>query len=266
MKLKLGQQQMHTSKRMLAYPKIGKVVSTLFGYTNLGNYARFSIFKKMLKSMPVQNFDKILDLGCGYGEYSMGLATSLPEAEIHALDIDQKRTKVVQEATEKNGLTNVVVHNSFIEEVKESEYDFIFSVDVFEHIDPIEMPFTQCYEKLKSGGYFIVKIPNVVQRTIFPEAWFSDHHDWLEDEHIGQVYDLEKLSARFEASGFNIVSKFYSDGLLSRLGWEFAYLGKKMGTIMHLISLPVSKALIKMDRLVHQGYWGNAIQVIGQKP
>ena len=80
MKLKLGQQQMHTSKRMLAYPKIGKVVSTLFGYTNLGNYARFSIFKKMLKSMPVQNFDKILDLGCGYGEYSMGLATSLPDA------------------------------------------------------------------------------------------------------------------------------------------------------------------------------------------
>jgi hypothetical protein len=127
------------------------------------------------------------------------------------------------------------------------------------------MPFKSVYERLKPGGHFLVKIPNVTQKTIFPESLFEEHQEWLEEEHVGQVYDLETLKARFTSENFEIVHASYSDGYLSRFAWELAYLGKKAGTITQVITLPIAKGLIHMDRWFHRGTWGNAIQVIGRK-
>jgi hypothetical protein len=73
------------------------------------------------------------------------------------------------------------------------------------------------------------------------------------------------LKARFESENFEIVHASYSDGYLSRLAWEIAYLGKKLGVFTQLITLPIAKGLIHLDRLVHRPTWGNAIQVIGRK-
>ena len=53
------------------------------------------------------------------------------------------------------------------------------------------MPFKDALNRLKPGGLLLVKIPNKTQNTILPENWFEDHHHWLEDEHVGQIYDLE---------------------------------------------------------------------------
>ena len=208
----------------------------------------------------------MLDLGCGYGEYAMGLARSQPNAQIHALDVDSERTKVVQSAVDSCKIENMHVHTSYIESMQQTGFDFIFSVDVFEHIAPQEMPFLSCFEKLKPGGYFMVKIPSDKQLTILPDNLFEDHHQWLEDEHIGQVYDLVGLENRFTETGFEIISSQYSDGVLSRLGWELAYLGKKAGVITQLLSIPLSKGLIHLDRILHTGSWGNAIHVVGRKP
>jgi hypothetical protein len=82
---------------------------------------------------------------------------------------------------------------------------------------------------------------------------------------VGQVYDLQGLKARFESEGFEIVHASYSDGIISRLAWELAYLGKKAGVITQLLSLPIAKRLIHLDRIFHSKKEGNAIQVIGRK-
>lgn len=266
MVLTFGTSQMHTSERMRSNPKLGRLFNKIFGYTNVGNYARFTIFKKLINKLPAEDFGKILDLGTGYGEYAISLANALPEANVHALDIDAERIATVNHALEAQSIKNVKTHLSFVEEIEEKDFDFIFSVDVFEHIAPEEMPFKTAFQKLKPGGHFLVKIPNVTQKTIFPDRYFEDHHDWLEDEHIGQVYDLAGLARRFAKEGFEIVHSSYSDGWLSRLAWELAYVAKKGGVIPQLISLPIAKALIHLDRLVHRNNWGNAIQVIGRKP
>ena len=266
MEISLGNEQVYTSARMLKYPRIGKFISKTFGYTNIGNYARFQVFKRLLRQLPMNEFNKILDLGCGYGEYAMGIAKIHPNAQVHALDIDIERTEIVKDALKSCDLNNVQVHTRKIEEIKEDKIDFIYSVDVFEHIAPGEMPFESSFEKLKPGGFLMVKIPNVTQKTILPDNWFEDHNHWLEDEHIGQVYDLEGLKTRFEESGFEIIFSQYSDGIMSRAGWEIAYMGKKLGVVTQLLSIPISKTLILLDKLFHYGNWGNAIQVIGKKP
>lgn len=265
MNLTFGIAQVHTSARMKNNPGLAKVFHQIFGYTNLGNYARFTIFKKLVRQVPLPEQAKILDLGTGYGEYAISLAGALPKAKVYALDIDSERILTLRTALEKNGITNISTYCQKVETTFLSDLDFVFAIDVFEHIRPEEMPFESVHQRLASGGHFLVKIPNVTQKTIFPESWFEEHQDWLEEEHVGQVYNLEGLKTRFLQEGFEIVHASYTDGYLSRLGWELAYLGKKQGLIGQLLSLPLAKGLVLLDRLVHRGTWGNAIQVIGKK-
>ncbi len=265
MELTFGSAQIYTSERMKNSPVLAKMFHKVFGYTNVGNYARFTVFKELVKSISLKEDAKILDLGTGYGEYSFSLAEALPHSEVHSLDIDRDRVKSVDTAIEKSGIQNIHTHCTFTEQLEEKDFDFVFSVDVFEHIAPEDMPFKAVYKRLRPGGKFMVKMPYVTQRTILPENWFEDHHEWLEEEHIGQVYDLHNLKRRFVEEGFRVIHSSYSDGWLSRLGWEVAYLGKKVGIIGQLLTLPFAKLCIKLDRAMHLNQWGNAIQVIGVK-
>lgn len=263
--LNFGKNQLHTSKRMQQYPLIGQITAKLLGYTNLGNYARAIVFKKIVRKLPNTYFNNILDLGCGYGEYSFMMAEAIQHSNVIALDIDRQRINTVNKTIGESQVNNVQTFVGKIEELPACKFDFIYSVDVFEHILEAEMPFKEAYNRLHDGGFLLVKMPNITQRTIFPDSWFTEHQEWLEDEHIGQVLDLPALEAKFKEQGFEIEYSAYSDGYCSRLGWELAYLGKKLGPIGQLISLPIAKLLVRMDAIFHSSSWGNTIQVVGKK-
>jgi len=249
-------------------PALGRLFYHVLGYTNIGNYARSLVFIRVLNQLPFFRWKKIMDLGCGYGEYSVLMADLLPDASITAIDIDPERCRSLSQTLANGALKNRInVLCSMIEDTPAVEsYDYVFSVDVFEHIKEDQMPFAAVYQRLKPGGHFMVKIPNIRQRTIFPEKWFEEHQHWLEAEHVGQIYDLEGLKARFEREGFRVLLAESTDGIVSRFAWELAWLGKKGGFITQLISLPISKGLIKLDPLFHKGTKGNAIHVVGTKP
>ncbi|HTI89853.1 MAG TPA: methyltransferase domain-containing protein [Puia sp.] len=266
--LQFGASQMQTSERMNKNPFLSRLVYSVFGYTNVGNWARSLVVIKLFKQLPLQSFKKIMDLGAGLGEFSFMLSRALPETQITSLEIWQERVDILRKTISQGHYPNITIVQEKIETLQEpNAYDFIFAVDVFEHIYEHEMPFRACWEKIKPGGYLMIKIPNVKQITVLPESLFKEHQKWLEDEHIGQVYDLDGLAGRFKKEGFTIVHQSYSDGWFSRLGWEVGYLAKKGGKAMQLVFLPVCKLLIHIDRLVgRNAKKGNAIQVIGQKP
>lgn len=263
-----GKTQVFTSERMRNRRQLSRLVYNIFGYTNVGNWARANIAIKLFKNLPLDKFNAILDLGAGLGEFSFMLAEALPETKIVALEILPERVSLLKETVQKCNFNNVTVFEDKIESFPtDGHFDFIFAIDVFEHIPEKEMPFSECLKKLKPGGYFMVKIPNVKQKTIMPESWFEDHHEWLEDEHVGQIYNLDGLVSRFKNEGFTIVHQSYSDGWFSRLGWEIGFLSKKGGAVIQLLFLPLCKFLVYIDRFVSGAHRkdGNAIQVIGQK-
>ncbi|WP_153798527.1 class I SAM-dependent methyltransferase [Foetidibacter luteolus] len=266
-KLDFGSSQMLTSERMKKNPALSKFLYSVFGYTNVGNWARSLVVIKLFKKLPLKSFKKILDVGAGLGEFSFMLSKALPEAQITSLEIWQERADILEKTKAQGNYNNVTIYRDKIETMEgNGTYDFIFAIDVFEHIYENEMPFKGCWDKLKPGGYLMVKIPNIKQLTILPEKWFEEHQDWLHDEHVGQVYDLDGLVNRFKKEGFSIVHASNSDGWFSRLGWEVGYLSRKGGSAIQLLTLPLSKLFIRIDRLVAGKKTGNAIQVIGKKP
>lgn len=261
-----GKYQPFVSDKMRQRPKLSKIINSVFGYTAMGAYGRQLIFKKLLNYVPMDKVRTIMDLGCGQGEFSFMLADAHKDAVIDAVDLDTHAINKIQKTIDHFRIENLRAYNVPIEKVEKKDYyDLIFSVDVFEHIKVENMPFNECYRKLKKGGYLIIKMPNKVHQTILPNSWFEEFNEWQEDEHIGQVYDLPDLTKRFEDEGFKIVTSFYSDGIIARAGWEFNYIMMKGGSIMHLISLPISKGLMKIDKLFRHKKKGNYIQVVGQK-
>lgn len=263
-----GKSQMLTSERMLKKPGVAKSVYSVFGYTNIGNWARANIVVKLFNLLPFRKFDKVLDLGAGLGEFSFMIADALPDLAITAVEILPERVDSLKKAKAAGGYKNVSIFESKIEELDaDGVYDLVFAVDVFEHIPENEMPFAAAYKKLKPGGFLLIKIPNLINKTIMPESLFEDHQEWLEHEHVGQVYDLDGLTNRFLKEGFTIYHRSYSDGWFSRLGWEIGFLSKKGGSAVQLLFIPLCKMLVHIDRKTFKSVvHGNAIQVIGQKP
>jgi len=266
-KLNYGSSQYLLSERMQAFPAISKLINQTMGYTNIGNYARAQVFSKHINQLDLSGMKNILDLGCGYGENALMMSQALPGKNIFALDIDTRALSRVKLAKEKLNINNLTVHEGKIDSLPVSELDLIYSVDVFEHIPANEMPFADCFKKLKKGGYLLVKIPNKVQRTFFESKYFEDHNKWVDHEHPGQVYFLKDLATRFHQEGFKVVFASQSDGILARLAWEIAYFTKKGGAIPQLLTLPFCKLLVKLDLFLHPkgSEHGNAITVIGQK-
>lgn len=267
-KLRYGVAQPLLSGKMAAFPILSKWVNKIFGYTNIGNYARSLVFRRQISRLNLGEMKSIIDLGCGYGEYSFMMSRALPHANITAVDIDHDALQNVRHAQDKLQLPNLTIHEGFLSELNQQDVDLIYSVDVFEHIPEDKMPFSEANRKLKSGGYLMVKMPNIRQSAVFPTKWFDEHNKWLDHEHPGQVYSLEDLKRRFEEEGFSVVYAEQTDGILSRLAWELAYLMKKGGPILQLLSLPFCKILVRLDSKFSGNYneQGNAITVIGQKP
>lgn len=54
MEAKFGAYQSLTSKRLANYPALGKMISKLFGYTNVGNFARSLVFKRIMREVQGQ--------------------------------------------------------------------------------------------------------------------------------------------------------------------------------------------------------------------
>ena len=101
MSIAFGRLQYLSSDRMRKFPFWGQVFHKVFGYTNVGNYARSRVFMRILEQLSFENWTNILDLGCGYGEYSVLMADLVPNARITALDIDAERCTNVQAMLKK---------------------------------------------------------------------------------------------------------------------------------------------------------------------
>ena len=266
MNLQFANYQYLMSERAKKSPKLGKLVSHLLGTTNIGQYARANMFRKVLSTLPIHQFESILDLGCGQGEYAFMMANAFKNSNLLALDPEPERINKINYIANAQMVSNLKTHAGTMETLKKDlKFDLIYSVDVFEHIKEKEMPFASAFDHLNEGGYLLIKMPTQTQRTVFPSRLFEAHNRWLEEEHIGQVYMLEDLEARMRSEGFNIVYSAYSDGILSRLSWELSYLFKKRSMYLNLLFLPFLKLLVRIDRLINQKDHGNAIQVIGQK-
>lgn len=97
---------------------------------------------------------RILDLGCGIGKI-----TSLLEGdEIIGCDISENAIKIARKNNSKN--KRFIKADARNLPFSDGYFDFIFALDVFEHIPNFEKAISEVHRVLKKDGKLIAIIPN----------------------------------------------------------------------------------------------------------
>jgi len=262
---RFGKYQWYTSKDLQSLGKLGKIYSLIVGYTQIGGYGRSLWFRRMLRKEKI-SFKNALDAGCGCGEYVFYLAERFPTAHVTGVDCDPKNILACQNVKETRGLTNCsfkVLDLRNLDVIE--EYDFIYSIDVLEHIAENKDVLRRFHRALRSKGFLYIRIPTPIQKRIFSERFFTSHDLWAEKEHIGQHYDLPDLEQELKKLGFSIIFSCYTNGFWGRLAFEIDYILREKNRILAAICLPFLKFLFFLDLLSMNKREGNGIVIVARK-
>lgn len=102
----------------------------------------------------------VLDLGCGFGLFSLFYAITKPGLRIQAVDLDVKRVAAARESAARLGLTNVRYDASDATKWKtRQEFDAIYMLDLLHHLPQASVPgfLADVTRLLRPSGILIIK-------------------------------------------------------------------------------------------------------------
>lgn len=135
------------------------------GYARMSDLAgtRLDAVNRLAREFTPPSTERLLDIGCGDGEYTNTLARITGATELHAIDIAQKAV----DAAKKHGVRAVRLDVDEADLPYASEYfDFIFCGNLLELILNADHLLSEMRRVLKKDGVIIVSFPNI-------SAWMS---------------------------------------------------------------------------------------------
>lgn len=144
-----------------------------------------------------------------------------------------------------------------------SAYDFIYCIDVLEHIPGNKKAIRNFYRALKHGGYLYIHMPSKEGKSIFPKRYYEEFAEWVAREHIGEHYSLDEIVYVLNEMGFKVINGEYTFGFPGRLAWELDRITDKWFKIKILL-MPFLKLLGRISVLFRYKE-GNALLVLAQK-
>lgn len=217
-------------------------------YAGVQNKAAFQL-ADYLKS---GNFSKILELGCGTGNYTLMLREKFKNARIKALDISEEMIRVAQNKLKNKDVEFMVADAEKI--IPDKDFDLITSNACFQWLNDLSKALRGYVKSLQRGGVVCFSIfgprtfcelntalKSVLKESRVDSAYFTDSatlkamlKDNFKSVKINEVcyketFDslkglLEKIKySGIRGSGLN-KKVYFSRGLLERL--EKAYLDK----------------------------------------
>lgn len=223
---------------------------------HIGDYVRNLHFWKCVKKLPIENFTCILDAGCGNGAYTKKVAEKYSHLKIDACDLKKHKGW-------NNDFKNIDFQQlDLLKLKKENHYDFCYSIDVLEHIPNNQKVLENIYKSLKTGGYFFLHTPSKNDERIFPKRFFKEFDKWLEEEHIGEMYNLKELEKVANSVSFKTIKAFETFGLLGSFAWEIDRITDKCKPLK-IVLAPLLKLLAHLD--VKFSKKGKGILILARK-
>jgi len=119
-----------------------------------------TLYKNRLKILKMTKKKKILDAGCGFGQWTLGMS-ELNE-EVYSIDLDYNDlliTKIISQSVDKQ---NISLLSGSIEELpfSDNSFDAVFSYSVLYYTD-FKKTVKEYYRVLKPGGVFYASVIGV---------------------------------------------------------------------------------------------------------
>ena len=83
----------------------------------------------------IANNQQVLDLGCGWGSFSLYAAKQFPSSRFTCVSNSQTQIDYIKSRAEEEGITNLTPIRSDVNELSlEDRFDRIISIEMFEHL------------------------------------------------------------------------------------------------------------------------------------
>ncbi|XP_011403367.1 PREDICTED: uncharacterized protein LOC105312430 [Amphimedon queenslandica] len=166
---------------------------------------------KLLKKLPIQETDVVLDLGCGTGRLTSNIAKRVINGKVIGIDPDEERIKIAM-AESTGDSTSLQFMIASDQSFPENQYDHVVSTDVIHWIKDKEAAFTRVYNNLKPGGKFGFttahgSIINSLMMEIFQLCEVADNMIALEHCELGDYYKELAIKTGFVVDFLEITER-----------------------------------------------------------
>lgn len=157
---------------------------------------------------------RVLDIGCGFGLFSLYYASVAPGLALRGLDRNPRRIAMAQRAAARLGLGNVTYEVADARDWRaDGDYDAVYMLDIVHHVDEesVRPLLEQLLKAVRPGGRLLIK--DVDTRPAW-KRWFTLALDRLMDPRTPVRYwAADELQALLSELGFRVYRHLLVDYL-----------------------------------------------------
>ncbi len=185
--------------------------------------------QQILQDIPVKQEWKVLDIGCGVGRCIKPMRDMF--LEVDGVDISHKMIEFAKQYLSEGKQNGKLYVNSGSDllQLQSRNYDFVYSMIVFQHIRSISVIksyFQEIHRVLKPGGYFKLQVhdtSNSNMGTFEEEAQEDKQYTFS-----GNSYTPDELQHLLKTSDFDVVT------IKHQTPWIWATVKKPADSVSHV--------------------------------
>ena len=155
-----------------------KYSCSLFDNVNLLDEAETSMLELYIERANIKDGHEILDLGCGWGSFSLYIAKKYPNTNITSVSNSSDQITYIKNEAQKRGLPNIKAYRMDVNSLElNTQFDRIISIEMFEHLRNYKLILSSLNNLLKPDGRLFIHIFCHKKLTYFYEM--KNNFDWM---------------------------------------------------------------------------------------
>ena len=155
-----------------------KYSCSFFDKTDSLDEAEKSMIELYIERADIQKGHDILDLGCGWGSFSLYVAEKYPSVSITAVSNSKDQITFIQNEAKRRSLFNIKALKMDVNNLDlDNKFDRIVSIEMFEHLRNYKLILNSLNSLLKPDGRLFVHIFCHKELTYFYEI--KNSYDWM---------------------------------------------------------------------------------------
>jgi SAM-dependent methyltransferase len=240
-------------------PRQNRFFYPIYGQIQIGGRIRFCHFTRLFQ--PIDPQFRLLDFGCGNGNYGFVIASEYPQSRIDSYDSDQSKFPRLRDLKGTPDNLYFLSREAF-SSLPAWSYDFILCIDVLEHIEDDAGTLKHLVGLLKPEGILFIHLPknHLKRKSVLKNTFHEKHEDHVRDEYTeSKIRDL--LGG---IRSLKLLKLVFTFGFWGELAWEIDNLLIRHCPKIRYLLFPVLHIMAWIDARGNNR-WGNGFFMVIQK-